>query len=225
MPELFSSPQPHQYGPTGQGRTPPPLHFPHLTPCRGSTLPADSHSHSPLLPAEGSQGLQPSDGPYGGDDSAERTAHVAETRGCPLCSSVMEKGQLKISPGSNCTGGGSPFLPCETWGLCRQHRSKDHGVTCHPKYSKSSPQFHGREAPALTSVSPAQGRSALPTAASQTPFQEPLTASILSEFFGHNSERNMQPPRLHNTITLRQLITRHLSKTVFPKAVEGLLHL
>jgi len=116
MPELFSSPQPHQYRPTGQGRTPPPLHFPHLTPCRGSTLPADSHSHSPLLPAEGSQGLQPSDGPYGGDDSTERTAHVAETRGCPLCSSVMEKGQLKISPGSNCTGGGSPFLPCETWG-------------------------------------------------------------------------------------------------------------
>lgn len=172
------------------------------------------------------QGIpRPSDGLYDGADGAERAVHTAETWGYPLCSSVTEKAQLQISSGSNCTSGGSPFLPCGTWGIWRHRHSKDHGVTCHPKHSKSSPQFHSREVLVLASIPPAQGDSALPTAASQTPFQELLTTSILGGFCGLSSERNMQLPRLHNTIALRQKIIRHPSKTAFSKAVEGLLHL
>ena len=226
MPELFSSPLATPvpvYGPMGQA--PPSLHFSHLIPCQGSPPHAESHRCSPLRPAKQSPGLRPSDGLYDGHDGAERAVHAAGTWGCALCSSVTEKAQLKISSGSNCTSGGTSFLPCGTWGIWRHRRSKDHGVTCHPKHPESSPQFHSREVPALASIPPAQGDSALPTAASRMPFQELLTASILRGFCGLSSERNMQPPRLHNTIALRRIIIRHFSKTAFPKAAEGLLHL
>lgn len=82
-----------------------------------------------------------------------------------------------------------------------------------------------RAAPGLASVPPAQGQAALSTAVSQAPFQELLTTSILGGLCGLSSERNTRPPRLHNTPVLRQIIIRRLSKTAFPRAAEGLLHL
>lgn len=102
------------------------------------------------------------------------------------CGGALFVTQLKIPYGSNCTGGGSPFLPHGAWGMWRQ------GPWCHtspkPRREGEQPQFHSREVPALSSIS--NPRAIQPCPISWMPFQELLTTSILRGFCGLSSERN-----------------------------------